>query len=97
MKFPHKNYILSLFFIFQFLPLFASLGWANTDQIKFESDNVTVNQNDGSLLATGNVELKQANNTLRADEVTYYRDQNRAIAPVMLFIPMAMAPSLTPQ
>jgi len=48
--------------------------------IGFEADNVVVNQADGSLFATGNVELKQANNTLRADEVTYYRNQNKAIA-----------------
>ena len=39
-----------------------------------------MDQADGSLFATGNVELKQANNTLRADEVTYYRNQNKAIA-----------------
>ena len=48
--------------------------------IGFEADNVVVDQADGSLFATGNVELKQANNTLRADEVTYYRNQNKAIA-----------------
>ncbi|MDC1293826.1 LPS assembly protein LptD [Candidatus Puniceispirillum sp.] len=48
--------------------------------IGFEADNVVVNQADGSLFATGNVELKQANNTLRADEVIYYRNQNKAIA-----------------
>ena len=48
--------------------------------VGFEADNVVVNQADGSLFATGNVELKQANNTLRADEVTYYRNQNKAIA-----------------
>ena len=48
--------------------------------IGFEADNVVVSQADGSLFATGNVELKQANNTLRADEVTYYRNQNKAIA-----------------
>jgi LPS-assembly protein len=48
--------------------------------IGFEADNVVVNQADGSLFATGNVELKQANNTLRADEVTYYRNQSKAIA-----------------
>ena len=48
--------------------------------IGFEADNVVVKQNDGSLFATGNVELKQGKNVLRADEVTYYREQNKAIA-----------------
>lgn len=62
------------------LSLPANSVVAADEPIGFEADNVVVNQNDGSLLATGNVELKQANNSLRADEVTYYRDQNRAIA-----------------
>lgn len=62
------------------LSLPANFVVAADEPIGFEADNVVVNQNDGSLLATGNVELKQANNSLRADEVTYYRDQNRAIA-----------------
>ena len=53
---------------------------AADNPIGFEADNVVVNQADGSLFATGNVELKQANNTLRADEVTYYRNQSKAIA-----------------
>ena len=48
--------------------------------ISFEADNVVVNKSDNSLFATGNVVLKQAGETLRADEVTYYRDQSRAIA-----------------
>ncbi len=61
-----------------FLPSFSA--FAADTPIGFEADNVIVNQSDGSLLATGNVELKQANNTLRADEVTYYRHQNRSIA-----------------
>ena len=58
----------------------ANFAFAADEPIGFEADNVVVNQADGSLFATGNVELKQANNTLRADEVTYYRNQNKAIA-----------------
>ncbi len=58
----------------------ANFAFAADKPIGFEADNVVVNQADGSLFATGNVELKQANNTLRADEVTYYRNQNKAIA-----------------
>ncbi len=56
----------------------AAIGLENP--IGFVADNVVVKQNDGSLFATGNVELKQGKNTLRADEVTYYRGQNKAIA-----------------
>ena len=80
MKHPPRNRLILLLFVFQFISLYSSKTWANTDQIKFESDNVTVNRADGSLFATGNVRLKQGNNTLRADEVTYYRNQNKAIA-----------------
>ena len=56
----------------------TNFAFAADKPIGFEADNVVVNQADGSLFATGNVELKQANNTLRADEVTYYRNQNKA-------------------
>jgi lipopolysaccharide export system protein LptA len=48
----------------------ANFAFAADEPIGFEADSVVVNQNDGSLFATGNVELKQANNSLRADEVT---------------------------
>ena len=58
----------------------TNFAFAAAKPIGFEADNVVVDQADGSLFATGNVELKQANNTLRADEVTYYRNQNKAIA-----------------
>ena len=58
----------------------ANFAFTADKPIGFEADNVVVDQADGSLFATGNVELKQANNTLRADEVTYYRNQNKAIA-----------------
>jgi LPS-assembly protein len=53
---------------------------AADNAISFEADNVVVDQNDNSLLATGNVLLKQANETLRANEVRYYRPKNRAVA-----------------
>ena len=53
---------------------------AQDQPIAFEADNVTVNQNDNSLIATGNVVLKQAGETLTADQVTYYKAERRAIA-----------------
>ena len=58
----------------------TNFAFAADKPIGFEADNVVVDQAVGSLFATGHVELKQANNTLRADEVTYYRNQNKAIA-----------------
>jgi LPS-assembly protein len=69
--------------LFLSVPLVITLSSAASGQdnpIGFVADNVVVKQNDGSLFATGNVELKQGKNTLRADEVTYYREQNKAIA-----------------
>ena len=39
--------------------------------ISFEADSVTVNDEDGSLFATGNVLMRQAGMTLRANEVRY--------------------------
>ena len=53
---------------------------ANEKPIAFEADNVVVDQADGSLLATGNVVLEQAGSTLKADEVTYYQQTDRAVA-----------------
>ncbi len=53
---------------------------ASENPISFEADSVVVDQNDNSLFATGNVLLKQANETLRANEVRYYRSEKRAIA-----------------
>ena len=70
--------LLQLLILLLTTPLFEVL--AADSPIGFEADNVVVNQNDGSLLATGNVKLRQANNTLHADEVTYYRQQNKSIA-----------------
>ena len=69
--------------LFLSVPLVITLSSAASgldNPIGFVADNVVVKQNDGSLFATGNVELKQGKNTLRADEVTYYREQNKAIA-----------------
>ena len=66
--------------------LFLTAGLSNSpvmaaDQdISFEADSVTVNQDDGSMLATGNVEMRQAGMTLTADEVRYNRDDARAVA-----------------
>ena len=67
------------FAILLWLSLFSA-AIASDRPIGFAADNVVVKQNDGSLFATGNVELKQGDNTLRADEVTYYRERNKAIA-----------------
>ena len=53
---------------------------ADEKPIAFEADKVVVDQADGSLLATGNVVLEQAGNTLKADEVTYYQQTDRAVA-----------------
>ncbi len=55
-------------------------AFAEDKPIAFEADNVVVNQSDGSLLATGNVLLQQAGSILKADEVTYYQQTDRAVA-----------------
>ncbi|MEC8246369.1 MAG: LptA/OstA family protein, partial [Pseudomonadota bacterium] len=52
---------------------------ADTD-ISFEADSVTVNDEDGSLFATGNVLMRQAGMTLRANEVRYNKTDGRAVA-----------------
>lgn len=78
-----KSQLAGFLHLFLSLPLLITLSTAangSDKPIGFVADNVVVKQNDGSLFATGNVELKQGKNTLRADEVTYYREQNRAIA-----------------
>ena len=53
---------------------------ASENDISFEADSVSVNQEDGSMLAVGNVEMRQAGMTLTADEVRYNRDEDRAVA-----------------
>ncbi len=55
-------------------------AFADDKPITFEADNAVVNQLDGSLIATGNVLLKQAGSTLAADEVTYFQQTDRAVA-----------------
>ena len=67
-----------LFILALILP--ANFAFAADEADWIRSRQCCCDQADGSLFATGNVELKQANNTLRADEVTYYRNQNKAIA-----------------
>jgi LPS-assembly protein len=73
-------HFLRLFLSVPLLVTLSSLANGSDKPIGFEADNVVVKQHDGSLFATGNVELKQGKNTLRADEVTYSREQNKAIA-----------------
>ena len=65
--------------------LFLGLSYVNTSfaaeaEISFEADSVVVNDEDGSLFATGNVVMKQAGMTLSADEVRYNRTEDRAVA-----------------
>ena len=63
------------------LASFSTLpAMADDKDISFEADTVSVNQDDGSMLAVGNVQMKQAGMTLTADEVRYNRDANRAVA-----------------
>jgi LPS-assembly protein len=75
---------LQQFFIACLLLLTATLVTspvvASEQDISFEADSVTVNQDDGSMLAVGNVEMQQAGMTLTADEVRYNRDEDRAVA-----------------
>ena len=47
----------------------AAPALANDKDISFEADTVSVNDEDGSMLAVGNVQMKQAGMTLTADEV----------------------------
>ena len=58
----------------------AAPALANGRDISFEADTVSVNDEDGSMLAVGNVQMKQAGMTLTADEVRYNRDDDRAVA-----------------
>ena len=58
----------------------AAPALANGKDISFEADTVSVNDEDGSMLAVGNVQMKQAGMTLTADEVRYNRDDDRAVA-----------------
>ena len=55
-------------------------AFAAEPEISFEADSVVVNEEDGSLFATGSVVMKQAGMTLSADEVRYNRTEDRAVA-----------------
>ncbi|MGB2001256.1 MAG: LPS-assembly protein LptD, partial [Candidatus Puniceispirillaceae bacterium] len=57
-----------------------NLSFAAEPNISFEADSVAVNEEDGSLFATGNVVMEQAGMTLTADEVRYNRTEGRAVA-----------------
>ena len=76
-KFGIKTILVALAFVFATGQMRAV---ANEKPIEFEAENVVVDQANGSLIATGNVVLKQAGSTLRADEVTYYQQTDRAVA-----------------
>ena len=63
------------------LPLVCiNASFADEKDISFEADNVVINEEDGSLFATGNVIMKQAGVTLSADEVRYNKTEGRAVA-----------------
>ena len=59
------------------ISVLALLGWSgqlkaqDNSPVDFEADSVTVNQQDDTMIATGNVTILQNNETLRADEVIY--------------------------
>jgi len=53
---------------------------AENQPIAFEADQVTVNQETGSMYAVGNVILRRADTELFADEVTYDKELDKAVA-----------------
>ncbi len=67
---------------FGILLLFSltELALAAERPISFEADRVSVNKETGSMLATGNVVLRQNGTKLVADEVTYDQKLDKAIA-----------------
>ncbi|NCF48787.1 MAG: LPS assembly protein LptD [Bacteroidetes bacterium] len=75
-----KQWIVLLVLVFVAVATNSSPGLAAEGDIGFEADSVNVNQDDGSMLATGNVIMQQAGMELRADEVTYDRDADIAVA-----------------
>jgi len=74
------RYLIIACFLFVTAGFGISPVMAADEDISFEADAVTVNQDDGSMLATGNVEMRQAGMTLTADEVRYNREEDRAVA-----------------
>jgi LPS-assembly protein len=48
--------------------------------IRFEADNVVVDHQDNSLIATGKVRLERAGETLTADKMTYKKNEKKALA-----------------
>ena len=62
------------------MSLITAAAVADDKPIAFEADKVQVNQENGSMYATGNVVLKQSGKILRADEVTYNKPNDRAVA-----------------
>ena len=84
-----------LSFLFIATSMMSVSAIAEDSPIAFEADKVQVNQEDGSMYATGNVVLKQAGKTLRADEVTYNKPNDRAVARgnVIMTLPRATARS----
>ncbi len=69
----------ALMFICLFM-FYASPTFAQSAPVQFEADKVETNQEDGILIATGNVILIQDGDELRADKVEYDRKNERAIA-----------------
>ena len=68
-----------LSFLFIATSMMSVSAIAEDSPIAFEADKAQVNQEDGSMYATGNVVLKQSGKILRADEVTY---TSQMIAPL---------------
>lgn len=75
-----------LFFLSRGLLIFGVLLFSITafaqDQVpvEFEADNVTIDQNEGILMATGNVTISQNGDTITADRVIYNQTSSVARA-----------------
>lgn len=72
--------IRSMLFLLLGVLSFATSAIADEKPIAFEANDVTVNQEDGSMFAIGNVVLRQGQMELRADEVTYNQKNDKAVA-----------------
>ena len=60
--------------------LVTGIAHAQQEPVGFEADRVTVNQDDNSLIADGNVILRQPGTTLSADKIIYNQQTDIAIA-----------------